>query len=255
MSQWRAVASSVVGTSHRGAMRRCEDAAGLRLIDRWLVFAVSDGAGSAALGRQGALAACRGALKALEVSVGRGVGLVEGAEAEASPWLAAAHGAVAKRAAREGHPLRDYACTLLCGMTDGDAGLFAQVGDGVIVVERHGQLEPVTWPQNGMYANVTRFITEADHQSQAYKIFLDGPITAVAATTDGLQDFVLDRRRREVYGPFVAPLLRRVRERPGQGVRDDLHRFLDSPFINECTDDDKTLVLATLPREGGEDAT
>ena len=51
-------------------------------------------------------------------------------------------------AAREQGELRDYACTLLLLATDSQL-LGCQIGDGAIVVRRHGLLEHVTRPQHG----------------------------------------------------------------------------------------------------------
>ena len=70
----------------------------------------------------------------------------------------------------------------------------------------------------------------------------------MALLTDGLQGLALRFASREAHGPFFEPMfarLRREARRGLDGLHGELARFLDSPAVNQRTDDDKTLVLAT----------
>jgi hypothetical protein len=66
--------------------------------------------------------------------------------------------------------------------------------------------------------------------------------------TDGLQMLSLVYASKQVHDPFFEPMftvLRSAESEALQQLDDQLHRFLDSPEVNNRTDDDKTLVLAT----------
>ena len=68
----------------------------------------------------------------------------------------------------------------------------------------------------------------------------------LALLTDGLQMLALDYAQSRVHSPFFAPLFRTIRNGP---CEETLHAallgFLDSKRVNDRTDDDKTLLLAT----------
>ena len=64
--------------------------------------------------------------------------------------------------------------------------------------------------------------------------------------TDGLQMLALDFKAARVHDRFFEPLFRTVRNSPDEeALRTSLLEFMDSKRVNERTDDDKTLLLAT----------
>ena len=64
--------------------------------------------------------------------------------------------------------------------------------------------------------------------------------------TDGLQPLALNYAAKAAHAPFFVPMFRPLRVAPsGATVLAALRNFLDSPRVNERTDDDKTLILAT----------
>ena len=66
--------------------------------------------------------------------------------------------------------------------------------------------------------------------------------------SDGLQRLALVYQSQTVHEPFFEPMFAELRNADLQtcnSLSDQLARFLDSPKINERTDDDKTLVLAS----------
>jgi hypothetical protein len=75
------------------------------------------------------------------------------------------------------------------------------------------------------------------------------PVHEVALTTDGLQMLVLNNETSTLHQPFFTSLFKGLR------IADDsekieilnkkLREYLSSSIINERTDDDKTLFLAT----------
>jgi hypothetical protein len=66
--------------------------------------------------------------------------------------------------------------------------------------------------------------------------------------SDGLQRLALVYESQTAYTPFFEPMfsvLRKADLAACDTLSDQLARFLSSPKVNERTDDDKTLVLAT----------
>jgi hypothetical protein len=71
-------------------------------------------------------------------------------------------------------------------------------------------------------------------------------IVDVACFTDGLERLALRFDTREVHGPFLSPMLSALRHHKNPDeLFASLSEFLNSEKVNERTDDDKTLILAT----------
>jgi hypothetical protein len=71
------------------------------------------------------------------------------------------------------------------------------------------------------------------------------PISELAVLTDGLQRLALDFAIRAPYPAFFQPLFSGLRTAAGQdSLTEHFQAFLDSPRVNDRTDDDKTLVFA-----------
>jgi hypothetical protein len=212
------------------------------------VVACADGAGSARLSQEGSALACRRFVEVACEALER-----EGPEAVRDPerirgWYGQVRRALEEEAAQREVPVRELSCTLLTAVVGENASVFAQVGDGAIVVREGGGYVPVFWPQVGEYANTTWFVTSPDME-QVLQVSSREPVDEVALFTDGLQMMALHFASRSVHRPFFEPLFAALR---GAAHPEDLvvplRSFLDSPAVNERTDDDKTLVLAV--REG-----
>jgi hypothetical protein len=70
----------------------------------------------------------------------------------------------------------------------------------------------------------------------------------VAVFSDGLQMLALQYSTRSVHSPFFRPMFRQLASSTEGHVIElcnPLNSFLNSKLVNERTDDDKTLVLAT----------
>jgi hypothetical protein len=245
---WRLLQQSLEGTSHRRSATPCQDScAGTETApgqESFLVVACSDGAGSAALSQEGSALACRRFVEVACEALER-----EGAEAVRDPerireWYRQVRRALEEEAARREVPLRELSCTLLTAVVGEQAAVFAQVGDGAIVVREGEGYVPIFWPQVGEYANATWFVTSPDLE-QVLQVERRAPVDEVALFTDGLQMMALHFASRSAHGPFFKPLFAALRgaANPEELVV-PLRSFLDSPAVNERTDDDKTLVLA-----------
>ena len=73
-------------------------------------------------------------------------------------------------------------------------------------------------------------------------------IDEVALFSDGLQRLALHYQTRTAHAGFFKPMLATLRAAPADALESlstQLAAYLSSPAVNERTDDDKTLVLAT----------
>ena len=252
---WRWAAASVAGSSHLRAGRGCDDANIARPVTRAtgspaLVLAVSDGAGSARCSREGAAAAVLAFAEAVEGMLQ--VKTLEDLPSVASELLEAVRYQVVLRAMDLGVESRDCACTLLGAVLAQNKSFFLQVGDGAIVTradEPGGMWQPVFWPQQGEYANTTYFVTQPEAHSLALAQFEDAPLAAIVLFTDGIQALCLDYASRTAHGPFFDYILEPVRHGLGRGHLEKssqwLTDFLSSRQVNDRTDDDKTILVAS----------
>ena len=269
--RWRTLSASVAGTAHARAGHPCADASAVRVLPgskgaSLLVAVAADGAGTSARAPEGARLACEAIQEQAELwadgSRPRARGARRGrprrttaphdlgafAREDVLRFVAAAQARIHEASRCEGLDPRDFSCTLLVALVDERTAVFFQIGDGAIVYQAEdGSYVPALWPQSGEYANCTWFLTDAQAASRVQLARARG-VHELALLTDGLQGLALRYVSREAHGPFFAPMFSRLRREPAARPRrlaGELRSFLDSPAVNQRTDDDKTLVLAT----------
>lgn len=241
------VGASVAGTSHVAVGQACQDDHAAEIVsaggDTVALLAVADGAGSAAASRFGAQTAVDAALRALRAAFER-----DGRAGLCTDWLrdavADARASVYQAADQYGHVPQEYSCTLLLAVVAPQRTLAAHVGDGAIVVEDDA-LRVLSFPEQGEYANVTRFLVDSD-ALDAVRVCDHGPVRRIALLTDGLQALALDYATATAFSPFFDPIFSHVERTNDAREETDaqLAGWLDSPAVNERTDDDKTLLIA-----------
>lgn len=255
MGGWRYVAASVIGTSHEKAGGACQDANECRIYalpagERVLAAAVADGAGSAVCGGEGAASSCRTLLGLMDEHLHSGKTIEDVTKETAISWLTSIQNVLEEEARAVSRERRDFACTLLGLIVGQSCAACLQVGDGVIVLadsEEHAYGH-VFWPDRGEYANTTHFVTEQDVVEHLQFESVNRRILEVALLTDGLQAVALNYQQQIAHEPFFKGLfapLRTAEEGPSSELSESLAAFLTSPRVNEKTDDDKTLVLAS----------
>jgi hypothetical protein len=253
-SPWRIAMASSVGTAHLVAGQPCQDAhRHLEAMDAdgeaVLILAAADGAGSADKAEVGAMLACETFTRLVAAYLEQGGQIAEIGRPLAERWIAGILYRLELQTRQRGGALRDYACTLLAAVVGARGAAFLQIGDGAMVVSGAGGWRHVFWPQHGEFANTTTFVT-SDGAAQAMAFENQGAaIEDIALFTDGLESLVLHKASRTVHGPFFDSMFASVRKSSASGVDADLSRalggYLASPRINERTDDDKTLILAS----------
>jgi len=253
---WKLVYGSVQGTSHLASGKPCQDYCAGSAEGSVLVAACSDGAGSAELSHLGSWAAV---LRFMEQASNL-TAAPDRATVEA--WVGKSRDSVLQEAVAQGVPPRLLACTFLAAIVGEDWAVFVQIGDGAIVFDGrsddvgsvNGAIIPggvsgyelAFWPDNGEYANTTRFLTQDDYLDHLRIEIVDRRVADLALLTDGLQMLALDFAGSKVHDRFFAPLFRTVRAGPDEeALTASLLGFMDSKRVNERTDDDKTLLLAT----------
>jgi hypothetical protein len=255
MGGWRYVAASVIGTSHEKTGGACQDANDCQIYvspagEKILVALVADGAGSAACGGEGAAIAARTLLGLMNEHLDSGMTVEQVTSDTVSSWITTTQNLLEEEAKAVSRERRDFACTTLGLLISDSCAACLQVGDGVIVLadsEEHAYGH-VFWPDRGEYANTTHFVTEDDAIEHLQFESVKRRIVEAALLTDGLQAIALNYQQRSAHEPFFKGLfapLRTAEEGRSRELSDSLAAFLASPRVNEKTDDDKTLVLAS----------
>jgi hypothetical protein len=165
-------------------------------------------------------------------------------------WLGVIQSTIAKEAESISRAPRDFACTLLAVVSSPSCTACLQIGDGVIVVadSEENVYGHVFWPDRGEYANMTHFVCEEDAVEHLQFEVIRREIVDVALLTDGLQSIALNYQQESAHEPFFNGLFAPMRTLPegrSAELSKSLIEFLSSPRVNEKTDDDKTLLLAT----------
>lgn len=255
MALWTWACASQIGTSHRRTGQRLQDAYSCFSVTtsagrNVFVGIVSDGAGSAEYGGQGASLVCRIVGLAARKHLAEQGSMPSPTAIEY--WVDEARDCIYEAASARGLDAREFAATLVCVVSDGQQSVFAHVGDGCAVVRSRATsawLAP-TWPDHGEYASTTTFVT--DQPSARVRITTtDEAFDVVALFSDGIERMVLDMGTRKPAERFFGVVAAPVCASPVPSGRDatlsgHLRDYLDSEQVCSRTDDDKTLVIAAL---------
>ena len=255
MGGWRYVAASVIGTSHEKTGGACQDANACQIYasaagEKILAAAVADGAGSTPCGGEGAVITSRALLGFIKEHLDSGKTVEEVTSETVKSWITAIQNLLEEEAKATSHERRDFACTVLGLIVSETCAACLQVGDGVIVLadsEEH-TYGHVFWPDRGEYANTTHFVTEDDAIEHLQFESIQRRVVEASLLTDGLQAIALNYQQRSAHEPFFKGLfapLRSAEEGCSRELSESLAAFLASSRVNEKTDDDKTLVLAS----------
>jgi hypothetical protein len=252
---WRYVYGTVAGTSHFARSLPCQDHS---LICEFsaadtepaLLLVASDGAGSASRADVGSKLVCDSVHARVDAYLKQNASLSGITNELIKSWLDDwIRRDLYKQASVEDLQVREFACTLVAALIGTKTSIFFQIGDGAMVVAEGAEYTPIFWPQNGEYANSTYFVTDDSAlDNLLFQKREASPIDEISLFTDGLQNLALKFDTKSVHNPFFLPLFTRLRaEPPGECeiLAPLLQDFLTSPPVNERTDDDKTLLLAT----------
>ncbi|WP_414571672.1 PP2C family serine/threonine-protein phosphatase [Nostoc sp. CCY 9925] len=251
IAQWRIVAASVCGTSHLRNKQLCQDAHHWQILsDNILVAAAADGAGSASLGKVGAMLAVETAIENLSSKGLTRSSLTNDADVRSllNDAILAAKKAVEDEAVACDKELGDLATTLIIMVATPDVVAVAQIGDGLAVAkDQLGNLLALTMPDSGEYINETTFLTSPTALDTAQMKLWRTDIVNVGIITDGLQMLALNMVVGEPHKPFFFPLFEFVANAEDKtAAKEQLVKFLRSERIAQRTDDDLTLIIAAF---------
>lgn len=246
---WKYGAASVIGKSHQASQEPvCQDAHATQYVEHASAFVgiISDGAGSASKSQLGSKRACDFVMCRINEAP---ASLLFERDFAAST-LGDLRGDLQLLATDLGVALRELACTLLVAIVCPHRAIFWQIGDGAMCFRQpqDDKFQYAFWPEKGEYANVTYFVTDTNSQTHLEFDVTDCEITELGMFSDGLERLALNFVTGEAHSPFFTALFPYVRSLP-EGYSHDLGSeiatFLASARINERTDDDKTLILAS----------
>lgn len=254
VGRWRHVSASVIGTSHQRAGGVCQDAnACIVLPDSpdgdVLLAVVADGAGSAKQAEAGSAMACQSITESAALFLTKRP-LKRITRKAVETWIRTFQQEVSNTASAARLRPRDYACTLLAALIGQNHAVFFQIGDGSIVVcdaeeQSYGH---VFWPERGEYENATFFATDRRFAANLRFASVCRNVVELAMFSDGLQRLALDFQKTMPHEPFfrgVFPPVRKASPENAGQLAEGLSSFLGSARVNQRTDDDKTLILAT----------
>lgn len=258
LSNWRIAHASAVGTAHIDQATECQDRFECAVVPTAggdvLIAVVADGAGSSTDGQIGAEIACRLFVESVGDFLGPSGASVRALDAEFGHfWLAHFRRSVASLAADAGKEVRDFASTMVAAVAAEDSAVFFQIGDGAAVFSVSGGADSYRFalpPVEAEYVNVTDFLTDDAAFERLRFARIDERIEDLILFSDGIFPIAVDYRSNRPHEPFLIPMLAPLRNSPN-GIADingKLAGFLSSGKINEKTDDDKTIVLATRAR-------
>jgi hypothetical protein len=254
LGRWRHVAASVIGTSHQRTGGVCQDSNACIVFPGWpdgevLLAVVADGAGSAKQAETGSAIACQSITESATFYLARRQ-LVEITKKTVENWVRTFQQHILHVASAMSLKPRDYACTLLAALIAQNHAVFFQIGDGSIVVSdaEEQSYGHVFWPERGEYENATFFATDRKFAANLRFESVRRSVVELAMFSDGLQRLALDFQKNMPHEPFfrgIFPPVRKASPETAGQLAQCLSSFLGSARVNQRTDDDKTLILAT----------
>jgi hypothetical protein len=254
-NDWKYTYVSVLGASHQKFHAPCQDSSKCQVIqdangEEVLVAVVSDGAGSAKFSDLGSSIACSLFVKEVSKYLAEEKWVKDLEVSFFENWIDQYQEVIRSHA--KDFSIREFACTLVAAVVGNDYAAFFQIGDGAIVVldpeSENGQenYHWTFWPAKGEFENTTFFITDPRVKKHIQFGVLPRKVEEVSLFTDGIQHLSLHYQSRTVHNPFFKPMFQVLRKvNNGEALNSSLEKFLSSERINEKTDDDKTLLLAS----------
>ncbi len=252
---WHIAQASVIGASHLANQTECQDRLLCRTVETAadgavLIAAVADGAGSTTDGQRGAELACR--LFAHEVAdfLKLKNSSVKSLTAEFGKfWIEYFRREISVIAGKDGKNLREYATTFVGAVVGANCAAFFQIGDGGIVVSNSGVAGSYRFavaPADAVYVNMTDFLTDDAAAENLRVEKIEESLTDVILFSDGIYSVAVNFQNNQPHEPFLMPMLAPLKNNSAaDGLNEKLASFLNSPKINEKTDDDKTIILAS----------
>lgn len=252
--KWRYAQASVIGLAHLNQETECQDRFACETLKtkngEIFIAAVADGAGSTTHGQIGAEIACKlfvTEIKSFLRSSGASVKSIS--EDFGKYWVEFFQKKLEETAQRDEKNLREYASTFIGAIVGEKAAVFFQIGDGAAVYSVSGASESYRFaiaPLESEYVNMTEFLTDKLATEQFRYALIEENIEDLILFSDGIYAVAVNYQTNQPHEPFLMPMIAPLRNgNATNGLNEKLEKFLSSPKINEKTDDDKTIILAS----------
>lgn len=256
-SNWRIAHASAIGMAHINQGTQSQDRFGCEIvknkIGEVLIAVVADGAGSTTDGQVGAEIACQFFIEEVADFLNSQDSSVSSLSLEFGRfWISYFQQKVAKKAKSAKKNVRDYASTLVGAAIGESHSAFFQIGDGGAVFSTSGEAKSYRFaiaPQESEYVNVTEFLTDEMASEKLRFVIIEERIEDLILFSDGIFAVAVDYQTNQPHEPFLMPMIAPLRNGNGNNLNEKLVNFLSSPKMNEKTDDDKTIILASRKSE------
>jgi hypothetical protein len=213
-----------------------------------MVMVVCDGAGSARFSDIGSRIACYSAHKLIRSHIEDGKSISSIDRDLAAEWLLVIRQKIARKCKKLKVPPRELATTITIAIIGDELTILLVVGDSPCVFYDDGSWIAPIWPQRGEYANQTYFVTQ-DPPLHFEFSKIQKRISRCAVFSDGIDKLVMREKEKEVYQPFFDGAFKELNSDASAGRNREISRsisnFLSSDRVNQLTDDDKTLAIAS----------
>lgn len=257
MSQkfWRIAHASAIGQAHINQNTSCQDRFACQTVKtadegEVLIAVVADGAGSTTDGQIGAQIACEIFTKEVTDFLSAKDASVKSLTADFGKlWITYFQQKIAEISQKDKKELRDYASTFVGAVIGANSAVFYQVGDGGIVFSSSGDAKSYRFaiaPVETEYVNVTEFVTDETAVESLRFELIEETVEDLILFSDGIYAVAVDYQNNQPHEPFLMPMIAPLRNgNAPNGLNEKLENFLASEKINEKTDDDKTIILAS----------
>lgn len=255
MKNWRYASASVIGQAHINQKTVCQDRLLCRTIEtendgEVLIAVVADGAGSTSHGQIGAEVACETFVSQVTDFLHSGNARVNSLNEDFGRlWIRFFQAKIKRIADDEKKEIRDFASTLIGAVGGENETVFFQVGDGGAVFSINGKTESYRFgiePTESEYVNATEFLTDENAAGSLRFVLIKEKIEDLILFSDGIFAVAVDYQKNKPHEPFLMPMIAPLRNgNSANGLNEKLENFLASPKMNEKTDDDKTIILAS----------
>ena len=250
MPNWTWASACCRGASHVKLGTRRQDALRCLATDpQTLIAVVSDGAGSAGHGGEGASVAVRTIVSSAQKHM-RSSSDHPDDECLMS-WTDDIRDRLERFSKLRSVERKSFAATLVGVISIGTQSVIFHIGDGAAVGRNSvtGVWETLSWPEHGEYASTTFFLTD----DPSVRIRIARPaqaLDALAIFSDGIERLALSFANNVPHAPFFNGIIKPVEQSSITG-RDHslsikLANYLNSAEVNERTDDDKSLIIAAF---------
>lgn len=250
---WRVAHASAIGAAHINQNTECQDRFACEIVEtkngEVLIAVVADGAGSTTDGQIGAQIACQFFIEVVTDFLNSQDASISSLNLEFGRfWISYFQKKIADVAEKKAKTMRDFASTLVGAVIGKNQAAFFQIGDGGAVFSTSGEVKSYRFaitPEESEYVNITEFLTDETAIESLRFELIEERIEDLILFSDGIFPIAVDYQTGQPHEPFLMPMIAPLRNGNGDNLNEKLESFLASPKINEKTDDDKTIILAS----------